>query len=74
MRDDIVSHENSFPEYNSNEQKLEKLKAEYQVILETACRFVLKSMVGIKQDTRDGRMQGYEDRTFDGYSYGIAAE
>ena len=30
----IFSHENSFPEYNSNEQKLEKLKAEYQVILE----------------------------------------
>ena len=29
-----LSHENSFPEYNSNEQKLEKLKAEYQVILE----------------------------------------
>lgn len=30
----IFSHENGFPEYNSNEQKLEKLKAEYQVILE----------------------------------------
>ena len=30
----IFSHENSFPEYNSNEQKQEKLKAEYQVILE----------------------------------------
>ena len=30
----IFSHENSFPEYNSNDQKLEKLKAEYQVILE----------------------------------------
>ena len=30
----IFSHENSFPEYNSNEQKLEKRKAEYQVILE----------------------------------------
>ena len=30
----IFSHENSFPEYNSNEQKLEKLKAEYQGILE----------------------------------------
>ena len=30
----IFSHENSFPEYNSNEQKLEELKAEYQVILE----------------------------------------
>ena len=30
----IFSHENSFPGYNSNERKLEKLKAEYQVILE----------------------------------------
>ena len=30
----IFSHEKSFPEYNSNEQKLEKLKAEYQRILE----------------------------------------
>ena len=30
----IFSHEKSFPEYNSNEQKLEELKAEYQVILE----------------------------------------
>ena len=30
----IFSHENSFPEYNINEQKLEELKTEYQVILE----------------------------------------
>lgn len=30
----IFSHENSFPEYNSNEQKLAELKAEYQEILE----------------------------------------
>ena len=30
----IFSHESSFSEYNSNEHKLEKLKAEYQVILE----------------------------------------
>jgi len=30
----IFSHENSFQGYNSNERKLEKLKAEYQVILE----------------------------------------
>ncbi len=30
----IFSHENSFPEYDSDEQKLEGLKAEYQVILE----------------------------------------
>ena len=30
----IFSHEKSFPEYNSNEQKLAELKAEYQKILE----------------------------------------
>lgn len=30
----IFSHEYSFPEYYSNKQKLEKLKTEYQVILE----------------------------------------
>ena len=30
----IFSHEKSFPEYNSNEQKLAELKAEYQEILE----------------------------------------
>ena len=30
----IFSHEKSFPEYNSNGQKLEELKAEYQVIQE----------------------------------------
>ena len=30
----IFSHEKSFPEYNSNEQKLEELKAEYRGILE----------------------------------------
>ena len=30
----IFSHESNFPEYNSNEQKLKELKAEYQVILE----------------------------------------
>lgn len=29
----IFSHEKSFPEYNSNEEKLEELKAEYQKIL-----------------------------------------
>ena len=29
----IFSHEKSFPEYNSNEQKLKELKAEYQEIL-----------------------------------------
>lgn len=30
----IFSHEKSFPEYNSNEQKLAELKEEYQIILE----------------------------------------
>ena len=30
----IFSHESRFPEYNSNEEKLEELKAEYQEILE----------------------------------------
>ena len=30
----IFSHEENFPEYNTNEQKLEELKAEYQLILE----------------------------------------
>jgi len=30
----IFSHENRFPEYNGNEQRLEELKAEYQDILE----------------------------------------
>ena len=29
----IFSHEKSFPEYNSNEQKLAELKAEYQKVL-----------------------------------------
>ena len=29
----IFSHEKDFPKYNSNEQELEKLKAEYQEIL-----------------------------------------
>ena len=30
----IFSHEKSFSEYNNNEEKLEELKAEYQIILE----------------------------------------
>ena len=30
----IFSHESNFPEYNSNEEKLKELKAEYQIILE----------------------------------------
>ena len=42
----IFSHENSFPEYNSNEQKLEKLKAEYQVILERLDRLEQQEVIG----------------------------
>ncbi len=42
----IFSHENSFPEYNSNEQKLEKLKAEYQVILEKLDELEQQGVIG----------------------------
>ena len=42
----IFSHENSFPEYNSNDQKLEKLKAEYQVILERLDRLEQQEVIG----------------------------
>ncbi len=42
----IFSHENSFPEYNSNEQKLEKLKAEYQVILESLDGLEQQGVIG----------------------------
>ena len=42
----IFSHENSFPEYNSNEQKLEKLKAEYQGILERLDRLEQQEVIG----------------------------
>ena len=42
----IFSHENSFPEYNSNEQKLEKLKAEYQVILERLDELEQQEVIG----------------------------
>ena len=42
----IFSHEKSFPEYNSNEQKLEKLKVEYQVILERLDELELKGVIG----------------------------
>ena len=42
----IFSHENSFSEYNSNEQKLEKLKAEYQVILERLDRLEQHGVIG----------------------------
>jgi len=42
----IFSHENNFPEYNSNEQKLEELKAEYQVILERLDELEQQGMIG----------------------------
>ena len=42
----IFSHEKSFPEYNSNEQKLEELKAEYQVIIERLNRLEQQEVIG----------------------------
>ena len=42
----IFSHENSFPEYNSNEQKLEELKTEYQVILERLDELERQGVIG----------------------------
>lgn len=42
----IFSHENSFPEYNSNEQKLEELKAEYQVILDRLNELERQGVIG----------------------------
>ena len=42
----IFSHEKSFSEYNSNEQKLEKLKAEYQVILESLDGLEQQGVIG----------------------------
>jgi len=42
----IFSHENSFPEYNSNGQKLEELKAEYQVILERLDELEQQGVIG----------------------------
>jgi len=42
----IFSHEKSFPEYNSNEQKLEELKAEYQVILERLDELERQGIIG----------------------------
>ncbi len=42
----IFSHEKSFPEYNSNEQKLEGLKAEYQVILERLDELERQGVIG----------------------------
>ena len=42
----ILAHEKSFPEYNSNEQKLEELKAEYQVIIERLNRLEQQEVIG----------------------------
>ncbi len=42
----IFSHENNFPEYNSNEQKLKELKAEYRVILERLNTLERQSVIG----------------------------
>ncbi len=48
----IFSHENCFPEYNSNVQKLEKLKAEY--------RFILERLDGLEQQ---GVIGAFDKRT-----------
>ena len=42
----IFSHEKSFPEYNSNEQKLAELKAEYQEILERLDELEQQGVIG----------------------------
>ena len=42
----IFSHEKSFPEYNSNEQKLAELKAEYQKILEKLDELEQQGVIG----------------------------
>ena len=42
----IFSHEKSFPEYNSNEQKLAELKAEYQKILEKLDELERQRVIG----------------------------
>ncbi|GFI47432.1 hypothetical protein IMSAGC019_02756 [Lachnospiraceae bacterium] len=42
----IFSHEKGFPEYNSNDQKLEELKAEYQKILERLDRLEQQGVIG----------------------------
>ena len=42
----IFSHERSFPEYNSNEQKLEELKEEYQIILERLDELEQQEVIG----------------------------
>ena len=42
----IFSHEKGFPEYNSNEQKLAELQAEYQDILERLDRLECQGKIG----------------------------
>lgn len=42
----IFSHENSLPEYNSNGQKLEELKVEYQVILKRLDELEQQGVIG----------------------------
>ncbi len=42
----IFSHEKSFPEYNSNEQKLTELKAEYQKILDRLDELERQGVIG----------------------------
>lgn len=42
----IFSHENSFPAYNSDDRKLEELKAEYQDILERLDRLEQQGKIG----------------------------
>lgn len=42
----IFSHEKSFPEYNNDGQKLEKLKAEYQIILERLDELEQQEFIG----------------------------
>ena len=42
----IFSHEKGFPEYNSNEQKLEELKAEYRIILKRLDGLEQRGVIG----------------------------
>ncbi len=42
----IFSHESRFPEYNSNEQKLKNLKAEYHIILERLDELEQQEVIG----------------------------
>ena len=43
----IFSHEKRFPEYNSNEQKLEELKEEYQDILIRLDELEQQGVIGV---------------------------